>query len=245
MKQIILFILTLSLFSLNAQIEFSPEEDTKNATLDLTDNWTNTKLNLFLVNNTSNLVSLKWEVIDIDAPEEWDVQFSVSGDGGGSFAWGLTSNIDDGIGLDIPLPIVPNDSSLMELSIRPYGVAGCGTFEVHVSLTSDTSEIMAIGIYNYMINTTPDCITSINNLEKKQIVIFPNPTSDYFSITENSSVKSLDIYNIVGKQMVIEPFQNGNAINVSNFPNGLYLVRMLDEDVDVFENNSIDKKMKN
>ncbi|MFK7776271.1 MAG: hypothetical protein AB8F94_29385 [Saprospiraceae bacterium] len=206
MKQIILFFLTLAFYNLNAQIEFSPEENTKNDIVDLSDVFNNSFIESFLLNNTSTSVSLKWEIVKIVAPEEWEVQLSVSGDGGGAFSWGGTSNIDVNIGLDIPLPIASIDSSEMRLGLRPKGVAGCGTYEVRVSLTSDTSQVIAIGTYNFMINTPPDCITSDDNFGKAQILIFPNPTSDYFTITENQDIKSIQIFNIVGQQMALTSF---------------------------------------
>ena len=72
--------------------------------------------------------------------------------------------------------------------------------------------------------------------------IFPNPTTDYFTITDNPYVNSVEIFNIVGKQMAVTPFQNGDAINVAGFPNGLYLVRMLDDEGAVLKTTRLTKR---
>ena len=235
MRLILITIIISSFFNLNAQVVFSPEENTKEVNLDLNDVWIHTQVQSYLLNNTSDTLSLRWEIFVIDAPQEWEFQFNVSDDGGGSFYWGLNSNIDDLSGVNIPLPIMPNDSSKMNLGVRPRGIAGCGTYEVRVTSVSDTSNILAVGTYHAKINTTPDCTTSISEIEKNQVKIFPNPATDYFTLTATDFVKEIQIFNSVGKRMKTVAFQNGQAINVSSFPNGLYLVRMLDKNGEVLK----------
>ena len=42
--------------------------------------------------------------------------------------------------------------------------------------------------------------------------------------------------------MAITPYQNGDVVSVANFPNGLYLVRMLDDDGDVLKTTRLAKR---
>jgi len=242
MKPILFLFCFLFFTTANAQIIFSPEENTKEATLDLSDNYITTKLTPHLVNNTSDTVALRWEIFKIDAPAEWEFQLSINPDLVGSYNWGFYSNIETSIYLDVPHIINSNDSSSMKLSIRPRGVAGCGMFEIRVAHVADTSNIISIGFFEYKINTSPDCTTSTFDLEKEKIQVFPNPTMDYFTITENTVVEEIRIFNIMGKRMKAILFQNGKEINVASFPNGFYLIKMLDKNREVVKTTRLIKK---
>jgi endonuclease I len=68
---------------------------------------------------------------------------------------------------------------------------------------------------------------SIDDNEIKNISIYPNPVKDnfvYFSSTQNLEVI---IYNILGKQVLIENVSNSKKyINVSNLNKGIYLLKL-------------------
>ena len=138
-----------------------------------------------------------------------------------------------------------NDHSLFDIGVRPKSTAGCGTYEIKVTTMTDTSTVLTTGVYTFKFNVDENCeqiVSSTNNFDKSLVKIFPNPTTDYFTITDNSYVESIQIFNIVGKQMAAANFQNGDAINISSFPNGLYLVRMLDEYGDVLKTARLTKR---
>ena len=82
----------------------------------------------------------------------------------------------------------------------------------------------------------------VSDLDKKSLKLFPNPTMDYFTLTENNFVKEIQIFNIIGKIMSVLNFQNGRAINVSSFPNGIYLVKMFDKDGGIIKTNRLIKR---
>lgn len=123
-------------------------------------------------------------------------------------------------------------------------MAECGTFEFTLSPFSDTSNILLTEIYRFKFNVDADCnpLVSNENFDKSSVKIFPNPTTDYFTITENPYVKSIQIFNVLGKQMATIPYQNGDGINISNFPNGLYLVRLQDDDGNVLKITRLTKR---
>lgn len=231
MKILIFCILTLSCLNLNAQLEFSPVENTQEFNLDLSDAFVSGRIESFLLNQTASSVSLKWEVFEIDAPDEWEMQLTVADDGGGGFSWGVTSNFASTVLPNpIPLPIAIADSSKMNLAVRPKGVAGCGTYEIHISLVDDPEQIVAIGTYNFFINVNTDCITSTrDDFDDNPMVIYPNPTDNYFTISNNPKVRTVEVFNMVGTPMIRTPFQMEEEIDISSFPKGVYLIMMLDK----------------
>ncbi|WP_281233215.1 GEVED domain-containing protein [Flavobacterium gelatinilyticum] len=64
------------------------------------------------------------------------------------------------------------------------------------------------------------------DFDKASYSIYPNPTSDYASIEASEVVKEVTVFNITGQQI-----SNGKSsvIDLSNVPQGVYLVRILFE----------------
>ena len=55
--------------------------------------------------------------------------------------------------------------------------------------------------------------------------IYPNPTSDNFTIEMENEVKSVEIYSLLGQKILTATSKN---INISNVSKGVYLVRIED-----------------
>ncbi|MEN9332790.1 MAG: hypothetical protein RLZZ94_1880 [Bacteroidota bacterium] len=75
--------------------------------------------------------------------------------------------------------------------------------------------------------------TGLNNQEKNQAVVFPNPTKDVVSIQLNLSIdKSYIITNVEGKRMS-EGVINSNdfKVDLTEFPKGIYYLNLVDGSV--------------
>ncbi len=82
-------------------------------------------------------------------------------------------------------------------------------------------------------------ITSLNKVkkEKTNIVLYPNPTSDIFTI-EGENISSYFVMNSVGQIIENKTTNNNtNIFDLSNEPNGIYLVNI------VIDNNIIFRKI--
>ena len=68
-----------------------------------------------------------------------------------------------------------------------------------------------------------------DNFIKKNIIIYPNPTSGLIKISNPNFVNiySVDVFDIYGKHL-ISNYQN-NSIDISNLTNGIYMVRIEDD----------------
>ena len=64
------------------------------------------------------------------------------------------------------------------------------------------------------------------NSQNLKATIYPNPTSDNFTIEMENEVKSVEVYSIQGQTVMIS---NSKNIDVSNLSKGMYLVRIEDE----------------
>lgn len=76
-------------------------------------------------------------------------------------------------------------------------------------------------------------VTAQNMAERKgvseqQINVFPNPASDFISVNNDDNVKTIVVYNIVGrkvKQFEIE--HSGAQYDIKDLPDGLYSVHLV------------------
>lgn len=77
--------------------------------------------------------------------------------------------------------------------------------------------------------TQPSCgyITGINTIEKKQFSMYPNPVTTELNIDASHSISSICIYNLLG-QIVFSRNMSANKaqVDVSDLPDGVYLVRV-------------------
>ena len=112
-------------------------------------------------------------------------------------------------------------TSNMDVYIRPDRKAGTAAVEVKiVEVGNETNTIT--GKYNFSTTTRTKEQKDYNALR-----IYPNPTIEFFQITDNDVVDKVVIYNIIGRQMRSFKVAEDMKYNVSDMPDGLYIIRLL------------------
>ncbi len=108
---------------------------------------------------------------------------------------------------------------------------------VHTFGSSDTFHV-CLSVYNgsncsFTICKDVDVITGIMTVtEANSFIIYPNPFRDYISIdgaTLNDEIMSIDIYDLLGRKVFSQPFQNTggkNVIDLSALSNGMYCIKI-------------------
>lgn len=69
---------------------------------------------------------------------------------------------------------------------------------------------------------------STNTLESLDVQVYPNPFKNSINITTKSIIKSIKIYNLVGKKL-IEKNNNFNFIDLNNISKGIYILKIKTE----------------
>lgn len=59
--------------------------------------------------------------------------------------------------------------------------------------------------------------------------VYPNPTVDYFQITNGSNIKKVVVYNMFGKEVKSYFHYNNAQHEVSDLKSGMYIVKLIDE----------------
>lgn len=78
-------------------------------------------------------------------------------------------------------------------------------------------------------NSTAISENSLKLFERKQS-IFPNPVSNLFKIQVDNSLISVELYSLNGQ--LVKSYQKQEQYDVSDLPNGIYVVRGIAEDME-------------
>ena len=232
MKQTLLFTLLLFVASVSYAQNFTVDANPSiliETDVDLTNLSSEPINHATLTNNTSGTVSLGWSRNIVEAPEEWEFPvcdanqcyFPEFGEAPVAF------NVDGG------------GTSLLDVHVRPNGVAGCGTVEITVTPFSNPNNVLVVATYHFSINSTEDCNfqTSIDEVTISKVRVYPNPTSDLFKISELENIPEADevaVYNIVGKK--VKSFApTASEYSVGDLPDGMYMVSLIDDETGILK----------
>ena len=232
MKQTLLFIFSFFIASLTYAQNFTVDANPSvlvETSLDLTNLSAEPINHATLTNNTSGTVSLGWQRTIVEAPEEWEFPVCDANQ----------CYFPEFAEAPVAFEVDGNGTSLLDVHVRPNGVAGCGTVEIRVTPFSNTANELVVATYHFSINATDDCgfQTSIDEVTISKVRVYPNPTSDLFQISELENIPEADevaVYNIVGKKVKsFEP--TASEYSVGDLPDGMYMVSLIDNETGILK----------
>ena len=220
-KQLLPFLLLFIGFSAFGQLTVNPDPIEFQADVTKADN----ELDFHVKNEGTDPVDIFWTLEADRAPSEWQFQIC---DCNVCYLPGT---------LTVPCSqpactINPGEEILLIVHILPNGVEGEATmnFRVQPECGSENSlleipMVVNVGEVNSTENEALD-----NNLS-----IFPNPTTNIFSIKDDAHVSQIALYNIIGKKIKTITHRAGQSHDISSLTKGIYLVRMFDNSQNVLK----------
>ncbi len=131
---------------------------------------------------------------------------------------------------------VSNELSLPQTGLIAYykfnqGIAnGDNSTETTLSDELGNSDGM---LNNFTLDgTTSNWITnaalSVNNSNsiEKNLAVYPNPASDYITVSELKKAENFEIYNLIGKNIRKGTISSDESINIQNLIKGMYLLKL-------------------
>jgi len=125
---------------------------------------------------------------------------------------------------------------LFQLHFKPNGVSGSSV--VGVKLYADKNFTQEVYSTTINISSTTSSTKDLNNVNIK---LFPNPASEYFQVTNASSVKKVVLYNMFGKEVKTYFHYNNAQHEISDLKTGMYIVKMLDDRNKVIKSLKLNK----
>jgi hypothetical protein len=175
-----------------------------------------------ITNDTTATLNLKWERVVNDIPDCW-----------ASAILGVSIQALPQVD-SLTFDLAPGQEGLLNVHIfttefaggTPY--AGQGNVELKITNLNDLSDTLRV---HYHLSATGDnsCLTSLSNINESNLQLFPNPTTDYFYLTETPDLQTLIVRDIKGKLLLQTPIVPLQKYDVSSLPSGIYLVQLLND----------------
>lgn len=242
MKHILLSFFSLFFVTnLMAQPSLSiyPDDLSYSLEADLSDLWVEPIAHSFVINTSNQTIKLRWEIkiVGTNCPADWKYKVC---DKNQCYNSNVTTNVNFGGQPNVPVILAPGDTSIIDIHVNPTGVAGCCSVEIYLSDVTDINNPVALESPDYDICVTP--LTAVTQAEKSSIRIYPNPTTDFITLTKNSFVKQLWVTNILGRRVKTFAASINGRYDISELPDGIYLVSMVDANSKIIKTLRVSKR---
>lgn len=179
-----------------------------------------------ITNTTDSTLFLRWELFNLDKPTSWESQVC---DPNECYLPIVRSNIDHSLGIDAPIVLEPDSSARISIYIMPNETIGTGKFALDFSLASDPGTM--IDMATFEVEITSSVVNTREVIRQQDIRVYPNPTTDYFELTNSEAVDRVVLFNLVGRQVGAFPAYPGRQYEIANLPSGTYMVALINEEV--------------
>jgi hypothetical protein len=126
-----------------------------------------------------------------------------------------------GVGAYLGLPKATNNGELTSPSLAPASVTYTVTSLDATTMTLDIN--YGAGWWRFVLEKQA---LGVNSFEKAKVSIYPNPTSDIVTVSADSVIENISIYNLLGQQMLsLKANSSLETLNISNLQSGIYLVK--------------------
>lgn len=165
------------------------------------------------VTNTSNqTIELFWSVRVNDNLNNWDT-------------WICDKNLCYVPQTFICPPSKPNEiepGGVMDISMHINPANKTGSSEYDLSILDGNGNVLSVINGTFLIGTT-----AVKDLNETKLTVYPNPTQDFFQVSDTPGLRYIELFNIVGSKM-----KSFNAIPqkqyyVGDLTDGIYLVRLV------------------
>jgi len=178
-------------------------------------------------------LTLHWHVLSTNFPSDW-LQAGVFGicdnktcyyNTDDTNLWDIATSSTGNTQTTLPYVYETAGNFNLALSLPTTATAGC--YYVTVAIT-DPATFYTKNVTFSVCNTVTAVPNVINSND--DVLLYPNPTSNDLNVvySANADVKSVAIYNIIGKVMTTYRVAGNSAnLNLDNVPSGIYFVRLI------------------
>lgn len=151
----------------------------------------------------------------------------------------------------------PNLCYIPSVSTQTFQLeaGGEGPFELHATFSSPDQRELVVQIKVYEVGnesnvidamyeyTFNSCTTStFDEAEISKIDLFPNPTTDNFTLTNVEKVDNIVIHNLLGSPLKQYLVTENTTYDIADLPSGVYLVQLYSNEGEVIGTKKVYKK---
>ena len=190
----------------------------------------------FMINNGDAPIDVRWVRVEGEMPEEWETQIC---DNTQCWVTVVGSNVDPDLNLNVPITLAPGESGTLDVHVSHNMVAGDGTLSVELYDNNNPDSVLVTGTYTFHIE---DQSVSISEVEKTNLKVFPNPTTDYFELTNGAIIDEVIVHNVIGRVVkTFDAFPN-RKYDITDLPNGMYLISLINYEEGILKTVRLSKR---
>lgn len=132
-----------------------------------------------------------------------------------------------------------NVDTLWRLHLKPENSSGQGVLTLRVFYVQDSGDSTLV---DYPISIDISNTSNVLDIDLAELLIYPNPATDYIQIRNDESIKQINVYNVVGKQLRSFNHVAGQSHSVQDLNKGIYLVRLMNSQGEVIKSMKLSKR---
>jgi hypothetical protein len=200
---------------------------------DPADFWQEFVVQRYITNTSGRNLALRWELEVEEAPNAWEYRIC---DKNASYAISAEARWFQP---PVSVTLAPGETTLLDLDLLPRLASGCG--KIYLYLSDAAVPGITIATVSFDICVQDEAIAAVEQ-SKGGLRVFPNPANDYISVSKNALVRQLWVSNILGKRVKSFPSTPNGRYDISDLPDGIYLVSLVDARRNVLKTIRISKR---
>lgn len=228
MKQLLLIFLLFVGFGARAQFDVELQYDVVMAPPEADEG----KTEIYLTNNFTGARTVYWKVEKSPTfPSDWVVRIC-----------DLNLCYNDDVlqcSPNMPSSFASGQQGTFTFYVDPNGYEGVDNVVMY--LYDNNSFTNLITSFTIPINISMTSSVASPEIARNQS-LYPNPVDSYFKISNDQSVSKIGIYDVLGKEVTTLYHRMGQSHDISEFQNGMYIVRLFDRDGDILKVMRLSKR---
>ena len=78
----------------------------------------------------------------------------------------------------------------------------------------------------WVVKLNPDNLSTNDFLNENRITFFPNPTKDFFELSNYKNIQKIELYDLNGRKLILKNDFNDEKISIQNFSKGIYTIKI-------------------
>lgn len=213
MVRLLLFICVFILASVTVRAQITVSVDPGTFVLTGNPSQTDIVYHVYVTNTSDQQVNLFWSRRITGAPIEW-------------LSWICDNNLcfDPSVNsCPASKPNIVAPGGVMEIQIHLNPINTEGTSEYDLNIIDDLGNVLATVDGQVLISNS----TAVKDAADAQLSVYPNPTSDFFQVSDTQGLRHVEIFNIVGTKVRAYDATPQKQYYVGDLNEGIYLVRLV------------------
>lgn len=123
-----------------------------------------------------------------------------------------------------PNILAPGEKMDMQIHVNPAAVEGSTPYDITFTDYEDPTIILGSVSGEVIISNST---STKNNPTQSNLTVYPNPTSDYFQVSDTPGLRYIELFNIVGNKVRSFDAIPQKQYSVADLTDGIYLVRLM------------------